>query len=105
MYNEQSKNESFADYVSHRRVRAAKIKTIYSPTCVGVEPYGYSVSFEPKGKPTPAVGWYVIAYEDGYISFCPPEQFEKGYRAVAPAASPEPKVSLEDAQAGCGLRR
>lgn len=31
-----------------------------------------------RGKPTPAAGWYFVRYEDGYISFSPAEQFEKG---------------------------
>jgi len=83
-YDPQAQHTAFADFTSHRRVRAAKIKVIYSDACVGIEG-GYSVAFDPAGKPTPQAGWYVIAYDDGYLSFCPPEQFEKGY--TAPVAS------------------
>ena len=83
-FNAHTANGGFGDYVSHRRVRAAKIKTIYNPYCVGIEPDGYSVSFDPQGKPVPQIGWYVIGYEDGYLSFCPPAQFEAGYDPVKP---------------------
>ena len=94
MYNPQAATPAFAPFTSHRRVRAAEITKIYSPTCVGVGPHGFSVEYEPKGKPTPAVGWYVIAYEDGYLSFCPPEQFKAGYHA-----NREPALSLEETKA------
>jgi hypothetical protein len=36
-----------------------------------------------RGKPTPAPGWYMVQYEDGYISFSPGQQFEEGYMPVA----------------------
>lgn len=79
-YDPQAYNSRFSVYRSHKVVRAAKISTLWGSGVVGVEPDGHSVTFDPKGKPTPAVGWWVIAYDDGYVSFCPPEQFEKGYR-------------------------
>lgn len=82
-FDQQSNQIGFAPYVSHKHVRAAKIKDIYGPTCVGVEPHGFAVSFDPQGKPTPQVGWWVIAYPEGYISFSPPDPFSDGY-------SPEP---------------
>lgn len=78
-FNPQSFNERFANYESHRVVRAAKICNIWGESVVGIEPDSFSVTFDPKGKPTPKVGWWVLCYEDGYISFCPPDQFEKGY--------------------------
>jgi len=41
------------------------------------------MSYEELGnRPIPGVGWYLIAYQDGYISFCPPESFEAGYVRV-----------------------
>jgi len=71
--------EGLEKYVSHRVVRAAKIKHVFSDTCVGLEPNGMAISFDPRNKPIPEVGWFAINYEDGYLSFCPPEQFKEGY--------------------------
>lgn len=78
-FDRQSNQIGFTPFVSHKRVRAAVVKVIYSPSCVGIEPHGMSVAYDPQGRPTPQVGWHVIAYEDGYISFCPPKAFEDGY--------------------------
>jgi hypothetical protein len=30
-------------------------------------------------KPYPSPGWYLVVYEDGYVSFSPPEAFQNGY--------------------------
>lgn len=78
-FDKQANQIGFDPYVSHKHVRAARVKVIYSPTCVGIEPHGLSVSYDPQGRPTPQVGWWVIAYADGYISFSPPAAFEDGY--------------------------
>lgn len=56
-FDRQSNQIGFDPYVSHKHVRAARVKVIYGPTC----------------------GWWCIAYADGYISFCPPEAFSDGY--------------------------
>lgn len=82
-FDSQSNFEGFALYQSHKQVRAAKIKVVYSPTCVGVEPNGLSVTFDPANKPVPQVGNYVVFYPDGYISFSPTAAFEDGYSRVA----------------------
>jgi hypothetical protein len=95
MYSPQAMTPAFAGYTSHRRVRAAPITIVWGDGLVGVGLRQYAVTYDPKGKPTPHLGWYVIAYEDGYISFCPPEQFANGY--VKNKA--EPAVSLEEAKA------
>lgn len=72
-------------YVSHKEVQAAKITAIHHIT-------GNKVSFkfqfaetitvervQLEHKPIPMVGWYYIIYPDGYFSFSPADQFEKGY--------------------------
>jgi hypothetical protein len=41
------------------------------------KPYG-DLRINLRGKPTPQAGWYLVQYEDGYVSFSPSEQFEKG---------------------------
>jgi hypothetical protein len=68
----------------HKKVLALKIKT------VTVGDFGHDVllTFEDSRygeriesvvkKPTPQPGWYFVQYEDGYISFSPADQFEKG---------------------------
>ena len=66
-------------FQSHKKVRAKKITTIYSESCVGTWPDGRSFTYTPGGKPTPSVGWYVVCYDDGHVSFSPPEAFEGGY--------------------------
>lgn len=73
-------------YVSHKKVWALKIKTALD----GAE--GVSIEFEdacfaPRlftyreldGKPKPKTGWYMIQYDDGYLSFSPAQAFESGY--------------------------
>lgn len=75
-------SHGFATYQSHRKVKAAKINRVYSETCVGVEPDGRSITFNPANKPKPQVGWYVLCYDDGYLSFSPPASFESGYSKV-----------------------
>lgn len=83
MFDPQSINNPRWDtFQSHKVVRAAKITKIYSNTCVGIGVDGYSVVFDPEGKPTPDVGWYVLAYDDGYISFSPATAFEGGYNLL-----------------------
>jgi hypothetical protein len=74
-------------YKSHKTVWALKIEKIHTDE----DGQGIVLIFENKGfapkaftadqlkqKPTPQPGWYMVQYEDGYISFSPAEQFEKG---------------------------
>jgi hypothetical protein len=79
-YDSQAQLSAFAPYVTQKSVRAALITEIYSSRCIGVGPDMTSVSFDPVGKPTPQVGWFCVMYPDGYISFCPPEQFAESTR-------------------------
>lgn len=78
-------------YQSHKKVWALKIDKIHTDE----DGQGIALAFENKGfasraftatqlksKPTPQPGWYMVQYEDGYISFSPAEQFEKGNTLV-----------------------
>lgn len=83
MYDTQSDLPAFQVFISRRIVRAAQITEIYSSTVVGVGPDKVSVQVHyPEHKPIPAVGWWILCYEDGYVSFCPPESFVTGYQAL-----------------------
>jgi prepilin-type processing-associated H-X9-DG protein len=84
-FDSQAEGFAFPTYRSHKRVKAAKITRIYSDMCVHTEP-GASFTFDPSGKPKPQIGWYVVCYADGHVSFSPPEAFEGGYAKVDPAA-------------------
>lgn len=84
MYDLQTDNGDFKWYTSHKRVRAAKITAMVPPNEVFTP--GGRVTYNPKGKPKPSLGWYIIGYEDGYISFSPPGAFESGYTAERPKA-------------------
>jgi len=33
-------------------------------------------------KHNPQIGWYYVVYEDGYVSFSPPDAFEGGYTLI-----------------------
>jgi hypothetical protein len=77
-------------YKSHKTVWALKIAQIIVVGDDGTtdENLIVDVVFEEKryptrrvnlgGKPKPQPGWYLVQYEDGYVSFSPAEQFEKG---------------------------
>lgn len=81
-YSAQVMRPEFSWFTSHRRVRAALVTEVLARTGdhakVGVGLHGV-IQYDPNGKPTPQIGWWVIGYADGYISFCPPEAFAKGY--------------------------
>jgi hypothetical protein len=81
-------NAELAPYVSHRRVKAARIASVdrlRTPNKVRVEIGGAWFEIDTANKPSPHEGWWFVLYEDGYFSFCPPESFEKGYQAVEPS--------------------
>jgi hypothetical protein len=88
----QSTQANFKPYRSHRVVRAAEITAIHGPTCVGVGPDKYSITFDPLNKPKPQLGWWVMCYDDGYISFSPPESFTKNYTEVQPYEKDNPNT-------------
>lgn len=80
-------------YLSHKKVRALKIKKVYDTapnltvlTFEGIsEDDADTVSFTPEhlqGKPAPQSGWYMVVYENGYISFSPADAFEDGYTRI-----------------------
>lgn len=76
-------------YKSHKKVRAAKIKEVYT---AGPQNGETVISFEDESlekhiyqkselanRPEPKAGMYLVQYEDGYVSFSPAEPFEAGY--------------------------
>jgi hypothetical protein len=77
-------------YRSHKTVWALKIAAVVScgtDTTTDenqiIELHFEGASYAPKriglrGKPTPESGWYMVQYEDGYVSFSPAPQFEAG---------------------------
>ena len=72
-------------YKCHKIVRAAKIETLHK----GRETGDWSIGLERLGpvvltedfiqKHHPAVGGYLVEYEDGYRSYSPAKAFEEGY--------------------------
>lgn len=79
-------------YKSHKKVRAAKIKEVYT---AGPQNGETVISFEDESlekhiyqkselanRPEPKAGMYLVQYEDGYVSFSPPEAFESGYTPI-----------------------
>jgi len=82
-------------YRSHKTVWALKIVSVQHVGPLGEQPMDECTSvimhFEPPfaprqestvDKPKPQSGWYMVQYEDGYISFSPAEQFESGYSRI-----------------------
>lgn len=75
-------------YQSHKKVWALQIDKVHADE----DGQGIALTFvdknfamraftssQLKGKPTPESGWYMVQYEDGYISFSPAKAFEEGY--------------------------
>lgn len=75
-------------YVCHKRVRALKIKKVYTDE----DGQGVVLTFEderfpPRAvtrnllehKPVPEAGMYLVLYENSYFSFSPADVFESGY--------------------------
>jgi hypothetical protein len=80
-------------YRSHKKVWALKITSVEdngTDTTTEENPIvtvHFDSPFAPqrfnlRGKPTPAPGWYMVQYEDGYTSFSPAEAFESGYTRI-----------------------
>ena len=90
-------------YKSHKTVHALKIASVIDKGTDAttdenpiVEIHFEDDRFKPWlvnlcGKPTPAAGWYLVQYEDGYVSFSPAEQFEKGNTLEAKLSEDAPK--------------
>lgn len=81
-------------YVCHKKVWALKIeKVVYMETGTDQIDPRVMVHFEGgrfcprefvlRGLPTPEAGWYMVQYEDGYISFSPGKVFEEGYSPLS----------------------
>lgn len=82
MFDIQSEYIKAPLYQSHKKIRAMEITAIYSDSCVGVGPDRVSVTFPPANRPVPQIGWYMLFYPDGYMSFSPKAQFEEGYSRI-----------------------
>lgn len=94
-------------YRSHKVVRAAKIVDILGAQSdrpavvveVGEGPEAVYATFVVTTNwlehRKPAVGGYLVVYEDGYTSFSPAEAFEDGYTLV-PAGEGEEGGKFED---------
>lgn len=52
--------------------------------------------FNLRSKPTPQAGWYFVQYEDGYESFSPAEQFEKGNTLITAESAQTFPVKMAD---------
>lgn len=78
-------------YRSHKKVRALKIASVEieddATTTEGsqlariqFEDPAFEWRWIPLGgKPIPKPGWYLVQYDNGYVSFSPAKQFEEGY--------------------------
>jgi hypothetical protein len=84
-------------YESHKKVWALKIEKVHTDedgqgiALVFVENRFAMRAFtadQLKGKPFPASGWYMVQYEDGYVSFSPEKAFEEGYTLIGPKKRP-----------------
>ena len=88
-------------YQCHKRVRAAKIRSVeYEAMEGGVPdprpaagvlvfdgpPEAFELRWKFSGewgmKHTPKVGGYLVIYDDGYASFSPAEAFDTGYTLI-----------------------
>lgn len=94
--HEQTQAETpMPQYQSHKKVWAlqiASVEYIGSDTTTDENPIvevGFvNPRFAPRkfnlaNKPIPQKGWYMVQYEDGYISFSPKEAFENGYSLIS----------------------
>ena len=67
-------------YESHKTVLAAKIVGMSDDkTHICTDDGTNWTNIAGPNKPDPEVGWYVVLYPDGYVSFSPALQFEQGY--------------------------
>ncbi len=95
--------EQMPEYLCHKKVRALKIKDIVKkPVFLGIEQVGsnYDLIFEDPEFSAHTVteqfmrrshckaGGYLVRYEDGYVSYSPPQAFEDGYTRVSSRAKP-----------------
>lgn len=82
----------FPQYKCHKVVRAGVICSWHSHGLVSVEVRGTDTTIEVEvgadwiQKHKPQSGGYLVAYEDGYLSYSPAEAFEGGYSPFNPEA-------------------
>lgn len=82
----------FPQYKCHKVVRAGVICSWHSHGLVSVEARGIDTTIEVEvgadwiQKHKPQSGGYLVAYEDGYLSYSPAEAFEAGYSVFNPEA-------------------
>ncbi|HHL6154104.1 TPA: DUF2829 domain-containing protein [Escherichia coli] len=81
---------TFPKYKSHKIVRASKIKDIEIIALMDIVLFGNIEVVEPEGvkvhvdkmflqKHRPEIGGYLVAYEDGSLSYSPEKTFEEGF--------------------------
>lgn len=90
-------------YQSHKIVKAVKCDSIErGPDATGVitlranDGELYEVPKNIFGKGEPQLAFYIVEYEDGYISWSPAEAFEKGYKAINLPDKAEPYQPTEE---------
>ncbi len=95
-------------YTSHKKVWALKIAEVMDNgtdtttdenqiVTVRFEDERYAArTINLRNKPVPEAGWYLVQYEDGYVSFSPAEQFEKGNTLDAKDYENHPHVTSAD---------
>lgn len=76
-------------YVSHKEVSALQIRSIEQVgDAIKLSFYaaGYGdrivTAEELAHKPVPEPGWYMVVYDDGYLSFSPQTSFDRGYKRL-----------------------
>jgi len=88
----QSENMvAMPQYQCHKKVWALKIASVDRVDDIN----GLRINFEDsafgpmdftegslKKRPMPEPGWYMVQYDDGYISFSPAKAFEEGYTLI-----------------------
>lgn len=83
---------SIPRYKCHKEVGALKIKSLeklntgalrITPEDTNFLPFEVESRFVPQHEPArPHIGWYVVFYDNDYISFSPPDAFESGYTRI-----------------------
>lgn len=78
-----AQKEKMGEYQSHKNVLAAKIVGMSDDKSHICTDDGTNwTNIAGANKPDPEIGWYVLLYRDGYVSFSPAPQFEAGYSKV-----------------------
>lgn len=73
-------------YKCHKVVLAAKVIGYHPETDRITTDTGWIIP-RPSNTTTPGkelLGWYVVVYQDGYVSFSPAAVFEDGYTLLKP---------------------